>query len=89
VLEIRYEIRQTRDAGASRLAPTQGAWEREIIETALRLWLQTKQAKLQPEISDTETAFTNFIGCAQGDPMLSTDYKERLTERLKEKYGYR
>lgn len=65
--------------------------EREIIEAALRLWLKIKQAETKPETSDAEAAFalSGFIGCAHGDPLLSERYKERLTDSLRNKHGYR
>lgn len=61
--------------------------EREIIETALRLWLKTQQIKSQA--SDTEAAFAGFIGCAHGDPLLSEQYKERLSDHLRDKHADR
>ncbi len=61
--------------------------EREIIETALRLWLKTQQTESQQ--ADTEAAFAGFIGCAQGDPLLSEQYKERLTQHLRDKHDHR
>ena len=34
-------------------------------------------------------AFAAFVGCGEGDPSLSTNYKAELGKILEEKYGHR
>jgi hypothetical protein len=61
--------------------------EREIIEAALQFWLNAQQAA--PPAPDGEAALERFVACAHGDPLLSETYKERLSDSLRNKHGYR
>ncbi len=62
--------------------------------TALRRFVEIKEtAALDCSDEDIDPAeafkMSGFVGCAEGDPGLSQNYKERLTQYWAEKHGHR
>jgi hypothetical protein len=61
-----------------------GATTTQIVCDSVHLYYETLAPKLHARLL---LESTGFVGCAAGDPELSTDYKVRLTEILARKPG--
>jgi Bacterial antitoxin of type II TA system, VapB len=62
--------------------------ETEIVEIALRAWLELQHPKKQVENPAKALLESDFVGCGQADPLLSTNYKQIFAEILNEKYNH-
>ncbi|ELS32762.1 MULTISPECIES: ribbon-helix-helix protein, CopG family [Pseudanabaena] len=59
----------------------------EIMKAAIDLYYEKLRQESPKPLQLLQQA--GLIGCAEGDPDLSVNYKQYLTDSLNEKYGHR
>ncbi len=59
--------------------------ETEVVEIALRAWLELQRPQEQAKNPAKILLESDFIGCGQADPLLSTNYKQIFAQMLNEK----
>jgi hypothetical protein len=63
--------------------------EREIVEAALKNWIRTKQQRKRPNNPLQALLESDFVGCFEGEPDLSINYKAEFARIMDKKYGHR
>lgn len=61
--------------------------DNDLVETAVAFLIDQKSKSINPINPAKVFLASGFIGCGQGDPELSENYKAELTELLREKHG--
>lgn len=86
-MRINARLDQAHDKQLTYLCKATKSSVTEVVKHSIELYYEEIQKTLVQD--NSRLLKSGFIGCASGEPNLSSRYKELLHKSLSNKYGYR